>query len=36
MTDTHDSLSFLDPARPEPWSNFVEQIDRVAPHLGPL
>ncbi|WP_131110932.1 Glu/Leu/Phe/Val family dehydrogenase [Sulfuricystis thermophila] len=29
-------LSFLDPARPEPWASFLEQIDRVAPHLGRL
>ena len=29
-------LSYLDPARPEPWVSFIEQIDRVAPHLGPL
>jgi glutamate dehydrogenase (NAD(P)+) len=30
------NLSYLDPARPEPWSSFLEQIDRVAPHLGGL
>ncbi|MBI5109004.1 MAG: Glu/Leu/Phe/Val dehydrogenase [Rhodocyclales bacterium] len=30
------TLSYLDPARPEPWSSFLEQIDRVAPHLGGL
>ena len=29
-------LSFLNPAAPEPWASFVEQIDRVAPHMGPL
>ncbi|MGC2164585.1 MAG: Glu/Leu/Phe/Val dehydrogenase [Gallionella sp.] len=29
-------LSFLDPAKPQPWASFVEQIDRVAPHLGKL
>ncbi len=33
---TASNLSYLDPARPEPWSNFLEQIDRVAPHLGGL
>jgi len=33
---TKDSLSFLNPAAPEPWASFIEQIDRVAPHLGPL
>ncbi len=27
-------LSFLDPASPQPWASFIEQIDRVAPHLG--
>ncbi|MEW6514470.1 MAG: Glu/Leu/Phe/Val dehydrogenase [Pseudomonadota bacterium] len=27
-------LSYLDPARPEPWASFLEQIDRVAPYLG--
>jgi glutamate dehydrogenase (NAD(P)+) len=31
-----NTLSFLDPARPEPWASFIEQIDRVAPHLGRL
>lgn len=36
MANHHSTLSFLDPARPEPWASFVEQIDRVAPHLGPL
>jgi glutamate dehydrogenase (NAD(P)+) len=30
------NLSYLDPARPEPWSSFLEQIDRVTPHLGGL
>jgi glutamate dehydrogenase (NAD(P)+) len=29
-------LSFLNPAAPEPWASFLEQINRVAPHLGPL
>ena len=29
-------LSFLDPAKPQPWASFVEQIDRVTPHLGKL
>jgi len=36
MTIKHSSLSYLDPARPEPWASFIEQIDRVAPHLGSL
>ena len=30
------ALSFLNPAAPEPWASFVEQIDRVTPHLGHL
>jgi glutamate dehydrogenase (NAD(P)+) len=29
-------LSFLNPAAPEPWASFLEQIDRVAPHMGGL
>ncbi len=36
MTPMHNRLSFLDPAHPEPWASFVEQIDRVAPHMGSL
>lgn len=31
-----NSLSYLDPASPEPWASFLEQIDRVTPHLGSL
>ena len=30
------SLSFLNPAAPVPWASFIEQIDRVTPHMGPL
>ena len=30
------ALSFLNPAAPEPWASFIEQIDRVAPHMGSL
>jgi len=33
---TNTMLSFLDPAKPQPWASFIEQIDRVAPHLGKL
>ena len=33
---TNKMLSFLDPANPQPWASFIEQIDRVAPHLGKL
>ena len=33
---THTMLSFLDPAKPQPWATFIEQIDRVAPHMGEL
>ena len=29
-------FSYLDPSAPEPWASFIEQIDRVTPHLGPL
>ena len=36
MANHHSALSFLDPVHPEPWSSFIEQIDRVAPHLGPM
>ena len=33
---TVGGLSYLNPNAPEPWASFVEQIDRVAPHLGHL
>lgn len=33
---TSKMLSLLDPAKPQPWASFIEQIDRVAPHLGEL
>ncbi len=36
QTTTSILLSFLDPAQPQPWASFIEQIDRVAPHLGKL
>ncbi len=36
MDATGSNLSYLDPARREPWASFIEQIDRVAPHLGQL
>jgi glutamate dehydrogenase (NAD(P)+) len=36
MVTHHGTLSYLDPSRPEPWASFIEQIDRVAPHLGRL
>ncbi len=29
-------LSYLNPAAPEPWASFVEQIERVRPYLGEL
>ena len=29
-------LSYLDPARPQPWASFIEQVDRVAPYMGKL
>ena len=28
--------SFIDPARIGPWGMFLEQLERVEPHLGPL
>lgn len=33
---TQPGLSFLNPAAPEPWASFLEQIDRVTPHMGNL
>jgi glutamate dehydrogenase (NAD(P)+) len=36
MTTLRNSLSFLAPTQAEPWASFIEQIDRVAPHLGAL
>ena len=36
MAEQRTNLSYLDPARPQPWASFLEQIDRVAPHLGEL
>ena len=36
MTSQQSQLSFLDPARAEPWASFIEQIDRATPHLGSL
>jgi glutamate dehydrogenase (NAD(P)+) len=35
-TQSVGGLSYLNPHAPEPWASFVEQIDRVAPHLGHL
>ena len=29
-------MSYLNPNAPEPWASFVEQIERVKPHLGHL
>lgn len=29
-------LSYLNPAAPEPWASFIEQIERVRPYLGEL
>ena len=31
-----EALSYLDPARPQPWASFIEQVNRVTPHLGKL
>lgn len=32
----HQSLSYLDPQPSGPWEVYLEQIERVTPHLGPL
>lgn len=34
--ETVGGLSYLNPAAPEPWASFVQQIERVRPHLGAL
>jgi glutamate dehydrogenase (NAD(P)+) len=36
MTASTSHLSYLDPARSEPWASFIEQIDRVTPYLDDL
>jgi glutamate dehydrogenase (NAD(P)+) len=36
MTHSHNELSYLDQYDPGPWGVYLEQIDRVAPHLGGL
>ena len=33
---THTLPSYIDPARVGPWGMFLEQLERVEPHLGPL
>ena len=33
---TPSLVSYLDPQHPGPWAIYLEQIDRVAPYLGPL
>ena len=33
---SHDLPSYLDAGRLGPWGVFLQQVDRVAPHLGPL
>lgn len=35
-TSSQVRLSYLDSTQPEPWASFLEQVDRVTPHLGPL
>ena len=34
--DKLGGLSYLNPAAPEPWASFVQQIERVRPYLGSL
>jgi glutamate dehydrogenase (NAD(P)+) len=34
-TNSH-ALSYLDSTQPEPWASYIEQIERVTPHLGHL
>jgi len=36
MTTSHALASYLDPANPGAWGVYLEQVDRVAPHLGGL
>jgi glutamate dehydrogenase (NAD(P)+) len=33
---TYTLPSYIDPAHPGPWGMFLEQLDRVEPHLGKL
>lgn len=33
---THSLPSYLDPNHLGPWGNFLQQVDRVTPYLGPL
>jgi len=36
MNNQHEIPSYLAPSDLGPWGIYLEQIDRVAPHLGPL
>jgi glutamate dehydrogenase (NAD(P)+) len=36
MTTGHALASYLDPANPGAWGVYLQQVDRVAPHLGGL
>jgi glutamate dehydrogenase (NAD(P)+) len=33
---THALPSYLHAAELGPWGNYLQQVDRVIPHLGPL
>lgn len=33
---SHSTPSYLDSSHPGPWGDYLQQIDRVAPHLGHL
>lgn len=35
-SETLGGISYLNPHAPEPWASFIEQIERVRPHLGDL
>jgi glutamate dehydrogenase (NAD(P)+) len=36
MSNQHELPSYLTPHEVGPWADYLEQIDRVTPHLGPL
>jgi glutamate dehydrogenase (NAD(P)+) len=36
QTSPHALLSYLNPEHLGPWGNYLQQVDRVIPYLGPL
>jgi glutamate dehydrogenase (NAD(P)+) len=36
MSGPHELASYLDPSRAGSWRVYLDQLDRAAPHLGPL